>query len=95
MNRSWGHVPHDNAWRDVDELLGVLLRCVAAGSNLLLNVGPTQSGTIPQPAIDRLRAMGRWLARHGEAVYGAGPSGDRGAIRTAAGKVLPISGLLG
>ncbi|UBU18360.1 alpha-L-fucosidase [Nonomuraea gerenzanensis] len=95
MNRSWGYVPHDDAWRDVGELLATLLRCVAADSNLLLNVGPTQSGTIPRPAIERLLAMGRWLAGHGEAVYGAGPSGEPGAVRTAAGQVLPIQRLLG
>ena len=43
------------------------------GGNYLLNVGPTAEGIIPQPSVDRLLAMGEWLAVDGEAVYGTRP----------------------
>jgi alpha-L-fucosidase len=45
------------------------------GGNYLLNVGPTSEGVIPQPEVDALQAMGKWLAANGAAIYGteAGP----------------------
>jgi hypothetical protein len=43
----------------------------AHGGNLLLNIGPRPDGTVPPPAIDRLKRVGAWLRRHGAAVYGA------------------------
>jgi len=57
---------------------------VSKGGNYLLNVGPTAEGVIPQPSIERLEAMGRWLAVNGESIYGSkpGPVQGRGDIRT-------------
>ena len=46
-----------------------LVRCVAAGGNLLLNVGPTADGRIPAIMQDRLLAIGAWLKVNGEAIY--------------------------
>jgi alpha-L-fucosidase len=48
------------------------------GGNYLLNVGPTAEGIIPQPEVDRLLAIGRWLKTNGAAIYGtdAGPYVD-------------------
>ena len=40
------------------------------GGNLLLNVGPTDLGKIPEASIDRLKEMGKWLRINGEAIYG-------------------------
>lgn len=94
MNRSWGYVPHDTAYKEPDRLIATLLDCVAADSNLLLNVGPTQSGDVPAPARERLREIGRWLALHGDAVYGAGPGPEPGSVRTRDGRVLDPSALL-
>lgn len=48
---------------------------VARGGNLLLNVGPTASGTLPEPQAATLRALGAWNARHGDAVFGSRPLG--------------------
>jgi alpha-L-fucosidase len=38
--------------------------------NLLLNVGPAPDGSIPDFDAEPLRVVGKWLKRHGEAVYG-------------------------
>lgn len=94
MNRSWGYVPHDTNYKRPDELIDTLLRCVAADSNLLLNIGPTQSGDVPAPAQERLREMGRWLDTHGDAVYGAGPGPEPGTIHTQDGRVLNLTDLM-
>ena len=39
-------------------------------SDLLLNVGPTAEGEILQPCIERLQAIGRWMAVNGSAIRG-------------------------
>ena len=40
------------------------------GANLLLNVGPQPNGELPAAAVERMKAMGEWLAVKGETVYG-------------------------
>lgn len=50
--------------------LETLVRVIAAGGNLLLNVGPRADGTIPEIMCDRLLFLGRWLETNGEAIYG-------------------------
>lgn len=50
-------------------LTGLLVRTVAKGGNLEINVGPTGDGRIPSSMQTPLRAIGRWLAVNGEAVY--------------------------
>jgi len=34
-------------------------------------VGPTAKGVIPQPSVERLKAMGDWMDVNGAAIYGA------------------------
>jgi alpha-L-fucosidase len=58
MNGSWGYRADDDAWKSVAELRSLLRRAGAAGSNLLLNVGPTGDGVFPAPARERLAALG-------------------------------------
>jgi alpha-L-fucosidase len=52
-----------------DQALDLLLRVVANGGNLLLMVSPDGSGRIPPNQERRLRSIGAWLERYGEAVY--------------------------
>ncbi|MCK4495464.1 MAG: alpha-L-fucosidase, partial [Candidatus Aminicenantes bacterium] len=44
------------------------------GGNFLLNVGPTAEGLFPQPSIERLAAMGKWMKVNGESIYGTSAS---------------------
>jgi alpha-L-fucosidase len=37
---------------------------VAAGGNYLLNVGPDATGRIPPASVQRLQAIGQWLANN-------------------------------
>jgi len=46
---------------------------VSRGGSLLLNVGPTARGTIPELQRDRLEHLGAWMRRAGEAIYGTRP----------------------
>jgi alpha-L-fucosidase len=52
-----------------EQALDLLLRVVANGGNLLLMVSPDGNGRIPPNQERRLRSIGAWLERYGEAVY--------------------------
>ena len=79
INDTWGFKKNDQNWKSVDALVFKLADIVSKGGNYLLNVGPTAEGLIPQPSVDRLAAVGRWLKVNGESIYGAGPTPLRGA----------------
>lgn len=70
LNRSWAFKKWDTAFRPVSELLYHLIDAVSKNGNYLLNVGPTAEGEITAPYAERLRVLGDWLKRNGEAVYG-------------------------
>ena len=52
------------------QLIKLLVSTVAAGGNLLLDIGPAADGTIPVIMQQRLLEMGQWLKINGEAIYG-------------------------
>ncbi len=56
-----------------DALVRLFIDIVSKNGNLLLNVGPTADGTIPEMQLSRLRALGEWLKVNGEAIYGTRP----------------------
>ena len=74
LNDTWGFKKNDHQWKSVDQLLDLLINCASKGVNYLLNVGPTGEGEIPAPSVERLREVGRWLRRHGQAIYGTAAS---------------------
>ena len=53
-----------------DEIIRMLADCVMRNMTMLLNVGPDRHGEIPPLVQERLREVGAWLAKAGEAVYG-------------------------
>jgi alpha-L-fucosidase len=57
----------------VDDLIRGFADTVAKGGNLLLNVGPTGDGDIPELQASRLRALGAWLDMNREAIVGTRP----------------------
>jgi len=74
MNDTWGYRQGDNNWKSPAQLIHNLVDIVSKGGNYLLNVGPTSQGLIPQPSVERLQAIGKWLQTNGESIYGTGAS---------------------
>ena len=70
MNDTWGFKKNDHNWKSSKDLIRKLIDIASKGGNFLLNVGPTAEGTIPEPSVERLAAMGKWLKVNGEAIYG-------------------------
>lgn len=70
MNTSWGYKHYDHNWKSSESLIRMLVDIASKGGNLLLNVGPTAEGEIPQPSVERLKAMGLWMDVNGESIYG-------------------------
>jgi alpha-L-fucosidase len=72
LNGSWGYFPAAPAedWHSSRGVIAMLRTVTAEGGNLLLNIGPAPDGSVPPLAYERLRPVGRWLMRHGEAAYG-------------------------
>ena len=56
-----------------DEMIHMFVDIVSKNGNLLLNVGPMADGAIPDNQADRLRSLGRWLDRNGEAIFDTRP----------------------
>ena len=74
INDTWGYKSTDTHFKSNETLIRNLIDIASKGGNYLLNVGPTAQGVIPQPEVDRLLAMGKWLQVNGEAIYGTGPN---------------------
>jgi len=74
MNDHWGYNKNDHNWKSKEDLIRKLVDIASKGGNFLLNVGPTAEGLFPQPSIERLEAMGKWMKVNGESIYGTSAS---------------------
>ena len=74
MNTSWGYKWYDNNWKSTQTLIQMLVDIASKGGNLLLNVGPTAEGLIPDSSIVRLKQVGIWMQQNSESIYGTSAS---------------------
>lgn len=72
MTDDWGY-HYDDVYKGTRDLIRLIIDVVAKGGNLALNVGPAPDGTLPRPALERLEAIGAWLAKNGDAIYATRP----------------------
>jgi alpha-L-fucosidase len=74
MNDTWGFKKNDHNWKSATRLVHNLIDCASKGGNYLLNVGPTGEGLIPEPSVERLAAIGRWMKVNSASIYGTSAS---------------------
>ncbi|MBU2929881.1 alpha-L-fucosidase [Winogradskyella psychrotolerans] len=70
MNDNWHFKKGDDNWKSAKTMLAKLIDIAGNGGNYLLNVGPDSKGVIPEESQSRLKIMGEWLQKNGEAIYG-------------------------
>jgi alpha-L-fucosidase len=91
INGAWGYNSSDKRFKTSTQLIQYLVKAAGNNANFLLNVGPMPNGKIQPEFIERLHAMGEWLRRNGESVYGTrgGPVPPRpwGVTTQKAGKI--------
>jgi alpha-L-fucosidase len=74
LNDTWGYKSDDHNWKSLKDLLTLLVDLTSKGVNYLLNVGPTSEGLFPQPSVDLLKGMGKWMDVNSAAIHGASPN---------------------
>lgn len=70
MNNSWGFNLTDTDYKSVKRLVHYLVQAAGHDANFLLNVGPMPNGRFQPEFTDTLLALGRWMDRYGESIYG-------------------------
>jgi alpha-L-fucosidase len=94
MNHHWGIGARDLHYLSPGQIIETLAQCRGAGANLLLNVGPTAQGGIPEYEAAALTRAGDWVALHEKAIRAAHPVAEMAApgrdfvLRAATGKKL-------
>jgi alpha-L-fucosidase len=71
MNDSWGYHAADDAWKTPKQVIRNLIACARDGGNYLLNIGPRADGSVPEESVRILTAVGRWMEKNGQAIYGS------------------------
>ncbi|HTU47228.1 MAG TPA: alpha-L-fucosidase [Bryobacteraceae bacterium] len=71
MNDSWGFQRADDNWKSPKTIVRNLLTCTRDQGNYLLNIGPRADGSIPEPSIEILTAVGKWMDTHGDLIHHA------------------------
>jgi len=70
LNGSWGFNIGDDKYKSAEDIEEMLVRAAGNNSNLLLNIGPMPNGEIQMEFVERLHAVGEWVSRYGESIYG-------------------------
>ena len=91
LNDSWGFNIGDHNFKSPEQVEEMLVRSAGYNSNLLLNIGPMPNGEIQEEFVTRLHAVGEWMSRFGDSIYGTRggpvPPADWGVTTQKADKV--------
>lgn len=67
---SFGYLEGDT-YKTIKGVIHEMIEVISRNGNFLINIGPKGDGTIPEPQVERLQAMGDWLRINGAAIYGS------------------------
>jgi alpha-L-fucosidase len=70
----WSYDPQERVI-PLESIIKLMIDCFVRGGNVLLNVAPDPDGEIPATQVERLKEIGAFMKKNGEAIYGtqAGP----------------------
>jgi alpha-L-fucosidase len=69
LNDSWGYQRADDNWKSAKTIVRNLITCTRDGGNYLLNIGPRPDGSVPEPSVEVLTEVGRWMQTNGDTIY--------------------------
>ena len=69
VGQGWSYRGEDG-FKGPDDCIKMLVSCTTGGGNLLLNFGPRPDGTFADGEVKVATAMGEWLKKYGESIYG-------------------------
>lgn len=67
---SWGYARDEETWKSEKQCIEMLIKHVARGGNLIMNVGPTSRGYFDYRAVERLNDFARWMKYNSRSIYG-------------------------
>jgi alpha-L-fucosidase len=70
INDSWGFNLTDVKYKSAKQLIHYIVNAAGRNANFLLNIGPMPNGEIQKEFTDTLAAMGSWMKKNGESIYG-------------------------
>lgn len=70
MNNSWGYNITDTYYKSTKQCIQYLINAAGHNGNFLLNIGPMADGTVQPEFTDTLKAIGQWMTKYGETIYG-------------------------
>ncbi|WEV43260.1 alpha-L-fucosidase [Lactobacillus sp. ESL0684] len=73
MNKHWGFAKNDLDFKSGKELIENIVHCRGIGANILLNIGLTGSGKIPEINHAIMQQIGNWTEMASEAIYKTRP----------------------
>jgi len=68
LGTDWGYVPNQ-PFKSSRKIIHTLAEVVAKGGSLLLGVGPSPEGLLPDEVVSRLEEIGKWTSKNGKAIY--------------------------
>ena len=69
LNDSWGYQRADDNWKSAKTIVRNLITCARDDGNYLLNIGPRPDGSVPEPSVEVLTEVGRWMQTNGDTIY--------------------------
>ena len=67
---SWGYKIDSKSFKNVKDIVQMMVKAAGANSNFLLNVGPSPIGEVQTEFVDTLKKVGFWTEKYGETIYG-------------------------
>ncbi|MDQ0900989.1 MULTISPECIES: alpha-L-fucosidase [unclassified Paenibacillus] len=68
----WSYEPQERVL-PIEKIIKIMIDCFVRGGNVLLNVAPNPDGEIPASQKERLKQIGAFMRKNGEAIYGTRP----------------------